>query len=626
MTLLSDVIPNLQMTGGTISLSPGFQGGTITNLNFGGSLSGDYTVSGSLTLGNGDAGTLTVLGGATLNWNNGNVSRLVLTNGATLNWNGGTLAGGLDLTNGAVVNWSGGTAGGWVNVWPNGVLNLAGGNGKTVLNVLTNAGTVNWLGGSFITANYNGGYAGAVENLAGGLWNMQCDQSLYDNYGGGTPYFHNAGTIIKMNSTGTTTISIPFNNGGNVVVQSGAINFNGGGVIESNFTAAAGAAIYFGGGAFSYNSVPALAGNVQFTSGTLTLLSDVIPNLQMTGGTISLSPGFQGGTITNLNFGGSLSGDYTVSGSLTLGNGDAGTLTVLGGATLNWNNGNVSRLVLTNGATLNWNGGTLAGGLDLTNGAVVNWSGGTAGSWVNVWPNGVLNLAGGNGKTVLNVLTNAGTVNWLGGSFITANYNGGYAGAVENLAGGLWNMQCDQSLYDNYGGGTPYFHNAGTIIKMNSTGTTTISIPFNNGGNVVVQSGAINFNGGGVIESNFTAAAGAAIYFGGGAFSYNSVPALAGNVQFTSGTLTLLSDVIPNLQMTGGTISLSPGFQGGTITNLNFGGSLSGDYTVSGSLTLGNGDAGTLTVLGGATLNWNNGNVSRLVLTNGATLNWNGGT
>ncbi len=400
--------------------------------------------------------------------------------------------------------------------------------GKTVLNVLTNAGTVNWLGGSFITANYNGGYAGAVENLAGGLWNMQCDQSLYDNYGGGTPYFHNAGTIIKMNSTGTTTISIPFNNGGNVVVQSGAINFNGGGVIESNFTAAAGAAIYFGGGAFSYNSVPALAGNVQFTSGTLTLLSDVIPNLQMTGGTISLSPGFQGGTITNLNFGGSLSGDYTVSGSLTLGNGDAGTLTVLGGATLNWNNGNVSRLVLTNGATLNWNGGTLAGGLDLTNGAVVNWSGGTAGSWVNVWPNGVLNLAGGNGKTVLNVLTNAGTVNWLGGSFITANYNGGYAGAVENLAGGLWNMQCDQSLYDNYGGGTPYFHNAGTIIKMNSTGTTTISIPFNNDAGILdTETGAISFN-----QNNAYGQTVATLQFGLNGASHSGQMRVAGNVNF----------------------------------------------------------------------------------------------
>ncbi len=183
-----------------------------------------------------------------------------------------------------------------------------------------------------------------------------------------------------------------------------------------------------------------------------------------------------------------------------------------GAADNNWTNASnwsPAGMPATNDAISVFTTGTINLTSPVTINSTLNWSGGTlAGSSLTIASNGVLNLAGGNGKTVLNVLTNAGTVNWLGGSFITANYNGGYAGAVENLAGGLWNMQCDQSLYDNYGGGTPYFHNAGTIIKMNSTGTTTISIPFNNGGNVVVQSGAINFNGGGVIESNFTAAAG----------------------------------------------------------------------------------------------------------------------
>ncbi len=632
LTLLNDLIPGLQMTGGVISLSPAFQGGTITNLIFGGSLNGDFAVGGTLTLGNGDAGTLTVLNGATLNWSGGTVGGLVLSNGGTLNWSGGTLSGALSVVSGATVNWSGGTVNSYVTIATNGLLNLTGSGAKYIANVLTNAGTVEWLGGDLVAQNYAPyGYYGAVENVAGGLWDIQCNQSVYNNYGGGAPYFHNAGTVQKTAGTGTTTFSVTFNNGGNVVVQTGTINFNNGGTIESNFTAQAGAAIQFNGGAFSYGTVPVLTGPgaIRFTGGTLTLLNDLIPGLQMTGGVISLSPAFQGGTITNLIFGGSLNGDFAVGGTLTLGNGDAGTLTVLNGATLNWSGGTVGGLVLSNGGTLNWSGGTLSGALSVVSGATVNWSGGTVNSYVTIATNGLLNLTGSGAKYIANVLTNAGTVEWLGGDLVAQNYAPyGYYGAVENVAGGLWDIQCNQSVYNNYGGGAPYFHNAGTVQKTAGTGTTTFSVTFNNGGNVVVQTGTINFNNGGTIESNFTAQAGAAIQFNGGAFSYGTVPVLTGPgaIRFTGGTLTLLNDLIPGLQMTGGVISLSPAFQGGTITNLIFGGSLNGDFAVGGTLTLGNGDAGTLTVLNGATLNWSGGTVGGLVLSNGGTLNWSGGT
>ena len=599
LTLLDDQIPGLQMTGGTISLSPGFQGGTITNLNLTGTsvLQGTHTVGGILDCANGVSGGLTV------------------ATGGVVNWSGGTIAGQLDITNGAVVNWSNGTAASYVNVQTNGLLNLTGNNTKYLVNVLTNAGTVEWLGGNLVAQNYPpNSYFGAVQNLAGGLWDVQCDQSLYNNYGSGSPYFDNAGTVQKTAGTGTTTISIPFNNAGAVTAQSGTIAFSSGGVIESNFTAAAGAAIHFSAGGFSYSTVPVLTGPgaIQLTGGTLTLLGDQIPGLQMTGGTIALSPAFQGGTITNLDLNGSvLQGSWTVSGTFGCGDGVSGSLTV------------------ASGGVVNWTGGTISGELDITNGAVVNWSGGTAGSYLNVQTNGVLNLSGNNTRYLVNVLTNAGTVEWLGGNLVTQNYPPySYFGAVENLAGGLWDIQCDQSVYNNYGGGGPYFNNAGTVQKTGGTGTTTFSIPFNNAGAVTGQSGTINFDSGGIIESNFTAAAGAAIHFSSGAFSYGTVPVMTGPgaIQFTGGTLTLLNDQIPGLQMTGGTVTLGPAFQGGTITNLNFGGALSGNYTVGGTLTLGNGDSGTLTLLPGAVLNWNGGNIGGLVLTNGATLNWTNGT
>ena len=341
------------MTSGTLSLSPAFQGGTITNLTLAGStLNGTFTVAGLFNCGNGVSGGLT------------------LTNGATVNWSGGTIDGTLKIQAGATVNWSSGTANSYVNVGSNGLLNLSGGGTKTFVNVLTNAGTVVWTGGTLYAQNYAPyGYFGAVENLAGGVWDIQCDQSLNNNYGVATAYFHNAGTVQKTVGTGTTSIGIVFTNAGTVVAQTGTVNFSNGGIIESNFQAAAGAVIQFTGGAFSYGTVPVLTGPgaIRFTGGTLALLNDVIPGLQMTGGTLGLSPTFQGGTITNLTFGGSLNGDFAISGTLTLGNGDAGTLTVLNGATLNWSGGTLDGLVLSNGAVLNWSGGTLSGALNVVN-------------------------------------------------------------------------------------------------------------------------------------------------------------------------------------------------------------------------------------------------------------------
>ena len=52
----------------------------------------------------------------------------------------------------------------------------------------------------------------------------------------------------------------------------------------------------------------------------------------------------------------------------------------------------------------------------------MNWSGGTANSYVNVGSNGLLNLTGNGTKTFVNVLTNAGTVVWTGGTLYAQNY------------------------------------------------------------------------------------------------------------------------------------------------------------------------------------------------------------
>ena len=87
------------------------------------------------------------------------------------------------------------------------------------------------------------------------------------------------------------------------------------------------AAIIFSGGNFT-NSVPVAVngpGAVQLTGGNLTLLTDVIANLPLIGRHVTLGPGFQGGTITNLTaLRGHPAGTNTVTGTF---NWVAGTLT-----------------------------------------------------------------------------------------------------------------------------------------------------------------------------------------------------------------------------------------------------------------------------------------------------------
>ncbi len=618
LTLLDDVIPGLQMTGGTVGLGPNFQGGTITNLTLSGpTLGGNYTVSGLFNCGNGISGSLAVAGGA------------------TVNWSGGTVSGTLAAAGGATVNWSGGTAQGPVVVGTNGVMNLTGSATRYIYSSLTNAGTVNWLGGTVYLYDYYNN-AGPVVNLPGGLWNIQCDQTL-GSYSGqpSSSHFENAGAVQKTAGTGTTTLSLPFYNSGTVAGLSGTLSFGTGGMIEGAFSAASGAVLKFAGGSFSYSTLPVLTGPgaIQFAGGSLTLLDDVIPGLQMTGGTVGLGPNFQGGTITNLTLSGpTLGGNYTVSGLFNCGNGISGSLAVAGGA------------------TVNWSGGTVSGTLAAAGGATVNWSGGTAQGPVLVGTNGVMNLTGSATRYMYSSLTNAGTVNWLGGTVYLYDYYNN-AGPVVNLPGGLWNIQCDQTL-GSYSGqpSSSHFENAGAVQKTAGTGTTTLSLPFYNSGTFAALSGILSFQAGGTIEGTFNAASGTAIHFAYGSFNGTTSAVLTGPgpIQFTGGTLTLPEDVVPGLAMAGGTVSLGTNFQGGTITNLTLASSsLSGNYTVSGTLSCGAGASATLLVLEGGTFNWAAGNLNGPVtvgssgmmnitgsatrymyssLTNAGTVNWLGGT
>src|ERR1035441_754477 len=315
-------------------------------------------------------------------FNSGNLTAPTNSAFAIMDWNGGNISGALTVASGAVLNVGG-----------SGTLNLYG--------ALTNAGTVVVTNTSDVRLWYSPPtYYGAIYNLAGGLFDIQNDQFyLYNTYG--PEFFNNAGTLRKSAGSGTTVIYPIVNNTGTVDAETGTLSFRGGGTIDGQFHAAAGATVAFDGGSYTGGSAPQFtgAGAFKFNSGTLTLLNNVVPSLQMLGGTLMLGPAFQGGSITNLTLAG-----------MTLAN----TNTVTG--------------------TMNWTAGNVSGALTVAGGAVLNLGG-----------SGTLNLYG--------ALTNAGTVVVTNTGNLRLWYSPPtYYGAIYNLPGGLFDIQNDQFyLYYAYG-------------------------------------------------------------------------------------------------------------------------------------------------------------------------------
>ncbi|HZV34029.1 MAG TPA: CARDB domain-containing protein, partial [Verrucomicrobiae bacterium] len=554
-----------------------YPGGSGTNFIWTGAVSSDWYTPGNWNPVGvpGPLDTITLTNNKTTTLSSSAVIASANIGSATLNG-----AGVLTVTNALL--WSGGTIA-CPLVLPTGVTAAVTGNSdKYLLNALTNSGVVTWSGtGNFHVYYYTpSSYFGQVQNFAGGVWNIQNDQSFENDYNSPAAVFANAGSLTKVGGVNTTYFNVPLLNSGTVTVQEGTLDLQGGGVIESNFVIQSNATLYLASGAF-VNTLPALTsgtGKLQMTGGTLTLTSATIPGLLMTGGTLNLGMNFQGGTISNL----------TISG-VTL----AGTNTVTG--------------------TLAWNAGTVQGPL-------------------NISPSGIVNMGTGSDKYFENIVTNQGTINWNGGNLHIYNYAPySYFGQIQNLAGANWNIQCDQNLGNDYSASSVLFNNAGSFTKLANGNSTYISVPFANSGTVTAQQGNIYFESGGPIEGAYVADAGASIYFNGGNFTQQTGATYTGpgNIQFNNGTLTLENDVIPGLALTGGNVVLGPAFQGGTITNLTLsGGTLTGTNTVTGTLNWNAGVInGPLGIASGAFLNLNTSADKYLenVLTNSGTVTWNGG-
>jgi hypothetical protein len=481
-----------------------------------------------------------------------------------VNFSAGTLQGAGVLTVTNVFNWSGGTLGGSIAIPAGGTLNI---NGSNTLNFpgasLVNMGTVLWSAGAL------SGDGSAITN--NGLWLVQSDTSINS----GT--FINNGIIRKTIASNTSQFYYQtFVNNGTIDAESGTISLQSGGALSGTYNAGLGAFVTLASGAFTMSNVPAFtgSGSNEFTGGSLTLLADASPALQLIGGNLILGPAFQNnGAISNLAVSGSsLNGTNTVSGRL------------------------------------NFSGGTLDGPLTIS-------------------AAGLLNIGSTNGQTPTYAngvpIVNFGQVNWLG------SYFSDEGGAITN--NGLWVAEAVGQVSSELPLAT--FVNNGTIQKTGSGASEIYSASFSNNGTIDIQAGILELGGGGVLSGTYNAAAGASLYFVSGAYTLGSLPNFTGPGSFllNGGSLTVESDIPPNLELYQGTVILGSHFQnGGSINSLTLADvTLSGNYTVSGSVTLnGTTVTGSLTVESGGTLNVvsNGFTLNAGTLTNFGTVLWSGGT
>jgi len=587
---LDDYLANLQLLGGTVNLSPTYQtNGLIVRLDLNGATLGGTSnrVVGVLNaVGGSISGALEVAPNAVANLD-GTSARgfTALRANSTLNWYGGRFAQGSSLL-----------------VEATALVNLLGNAEKDMGGPMTNNGHVVMSGGNFFVMNDNSSWQGSVTNL--GTWEMEGDFTVGQYFGNDAASFYNGGVFRKTAGTAAGVINLPFFNAGTVEVQTGTLRFDHGMRLDGTFVAAAGAVIAFHGGDFVFVPPAHFTGGglYQLTGGTLQGLDNYLPNLQLLGGTVYLSPIYQtNGLIVRLDLSGAtLAGSHQVVGML------------------NATNGSISgALDIAETAVANLSGTWLYGPTIVRSNATFNWLGGrfAPGSSLLVQSNALLNLVTTAEKDLGGPMTNYGRVVWSGGPFYLINDNNTYLGAVTNL--GIWDMQGDVGMSQWYNNDAGAFVNRGTFRKTAGTGVGVVNLPFvNTLGIIDVSSGTLRFDHGQTLDGLFVAGTGAAIQFHNGTFLYTAQTRLTGGggYQLTGGTLQDLADYLPNLQLLGGNVSLSPTYQtNGTIVRLDLNGAtLVGTNRVTGVMNLVSGYIGGQLIIGAnGVLNWSSGRLAQ---------------
>lgn len=422
-----------------------------------------------------------------------------------------------------------------VNVLAGGSLNLPANTGGLSLDHITlnNHGTVNWTG----TMSLGLSSGALFNNRADGTVNDQNDHNV--GFGGTVA---NAGTWTKTSpwGSGVTFVDSTFNNTGNLIVTSGLLRSNRGGLSQGAFALDTGGGFSVSGGTFTMQIGATLSGPglLQATGGLFVVNANVSPAaLQVTGGTLAINVPMTTQSVTLS--GGSLAG--------------SGALTVTD--------------------TFNWTGGIMAGSGTTTVSAAAAFT-----------------LSGPDGKILdeNRTLVNAAAAAWNG----TGNLYVAVGATFRNT--GTVTAQNSQAIrtyfYDFSPPGT--VENLGTWTFA-SQGSNDILAIFNNSGTVDVQGGTLQFFKGGRNTGTFANVGTLAVNAGSYVLDPGTAITASALVRIAGGALVDNADLsVANLTLTGGVLTGS-----GTLT-VTSALTWSAGSTMAGSGTTMVADGATLTISG----------------------------
>ena len=574
-----------------------------------------------------------------------------------LNLNGGSLSGSFTVT--GTLNWSGGTiSSGILTMASGGVLNISGGDNKFLSGcALTNGGTVNLSGGTLYEMN-----GAVISNLAGGTFNLLDDSAINSN-GGAQPSISNAGTFRKSGGTGTSAINgINFNNTGLVDVVSGSLSASGSFNNDGTTNIQAGTFTGSGGGTSSgvFNTAP--GANTLLSGGTL----NFGPNISFTGGgavkansnfTLNGDYGFQGLEIT----GGQIVGVFTIKGSLTWSGGtiSSSTLTVAAGGVLNMSGASnkfLSGGALNNGGTVNLSGGTLyemngavvsnlAGGtFNVLSDGAINSNGGAQPSFSNA---GTFRKSAGAGSMTINLpFGNSGLVDAQSGTI--AITGGGTSNGAFNAGSGAANQFASASFSDGASfTGAGVNRVAGSVSLSGSLSSQNLELASGTLNGSATITGTVNWTGGTLAPGTLTMTSGSVLNLSGASNKF-----LSGGIVNNAGTLNLSGGTFYEMNgaafsnLAGSTFNVigsasinsnggaQPTFSSAGVINIQTGTLTFGGLnpTVSGGVLKGAGHfaSTTINLTGGVAFEDFQFSEGTIIANNTAgftgTLNWSGGT
>ncbi len=503
--------------------------------------------------------------------------------GGQLLLSSGTFTGAGDLTVTGGINWTDGTMSGTGRtvIAPGGVLSLSPSstNPLTLSRAIENNGAANWTWASTTNATCSLNLSnGAVFNNTG-VFSASNVSGFTLMSGSGGSSFNNAGTFNRSGS-GSTTISMPFNNTGTVNVQGGTLALSGGGASSGTFTVdVAGTLQLLGSSSYAFNAGSVISGSgaLALKGGTLTGTGDltVTGGINWRGGTMS-GPGRtviapDGVLILN-----------TATADLTL------SRAVENNGTTTWAIG--TKFIYLRGGTFN---NTATGVFNVSAAATMNaYSGIGTGDFSNA---GTFNRSGTGTTTIAVPFNNTGTVNVQSGTLFL-NGGGASSGTFNIDAAGVF------PLYDGY----PYSFNAGAVIS----GSGALAL---NGGTLagtgdLTVTGGINWTGGGMTGSGRTVIA------AGGVLTVN-----------TASTSLWLSRVVENNGATTWATGTNTFYlSGGTFNN-----NATGVFNVSAAATMyANGGSGTSAFNNAGTFNRSGPGTTTIdtPFNNAGTVNVHGGT